>query len=347
MSEESTFYKKKYFDGRRFYNITMPMAWINRTEPLLNEYFGINYGYFEHLIRQHVPNSFDTQFYSKPYEEQVQELKGWDDKTVEIQHIITFDEFDKLFTDIQLKDGRNNETVIIMTLYMLAYYIIAGQIDDILMEEEDNEAIRSNNPHRPPTRSENLNDNKGEAYAQDKIHEDLLNLYIFLNEPRKWSHSEQGRKITIKFSTGSIDIDNYEHWFVRNVLEPLCKKHIPEITSIKQAEDELYKYKKRAGRPPKDPRILRIIYGIFRMFNENMELFTPQPDSLCEFIIKFLKDLRLIETGLYSPIDNQWIRAQITHADKKPTPPKFPFSDFTRSVTTEEFSAGSRLSGLL
>jgi len=345
MSEESTFYKEKYEKGRRFYDVSMPMVFINRAESLLNEYFGMNYGYFSHLFEQHAPLLPDTPFYSKPYEEQVQELRGWDDKAVKMQHIITIEDFNKLFTNVQVKDGRDNEDNIIWVLYMLAHHIVVEQIEDVLREWSESEIKKSDEKNRLLKRYEEENYTKEEAYAENKIREDLLTLYIFLNEPRKWPSFKQGEKITMKFFMGNIDINNNNHWFARNVLGPLCQKYIPEITSIEQAEDELYKHKKRAGRPSKDPRIMRIVYGIFRMFNEKMEMHTPLPDSLCEFIIKFLEFLRLIDED--SHIDNQWIRAQITHVKKKPTLPKFPFKDFDRTGTIEQLKEPGRLMELL
>ena len=339
MTAKSTYYHDKYFKGRSFCNLTLKMLAINRVEPLLNEYFGLNYGHFEHLIdtaKVFDPNSL---FYSKPYEEQIEELKGLDDLTFEISHITTYDEFSELFIPVEVEDEQDNGANIILTLWMLAYCVVVNQIDDILREKAENEG------NYYLTRYGFEEDMENEWNTKYKIREDLLKLYIFVNQPHKWPRTEEGRRITLKHSLGNVDIGNYDNWFLRNVIERYCNKYIPEITSLEQAEEELQAYKKPLGRQPKDPQVNIILYGIYRLFNEKMKMPSPQSDSLCEFIINYLEFLRLIDED--SPIDKQWVRAQIAYIKKRPEPPKYRFADFTRNITMEEFKEKSRLSGLL
>ena len=95
----------------------------------------------------------------------------------------------------------------------------------------------------------------------DIIREDLLKLYIYKEtcDPQ----TEFGQKINIKHSTGNIHIKNYENWFTKNLLEDYLNKYLEDIRTVEQAEQEL---SKPAGRKIKDPRLIIIMYGIYRMF---------------------------------------------------------------------------------
>ena len=284
---------------------------FQKCEPYLNKYFGISYGYFEEEISRmkcymaHRPNIGESHTM----------LALETGEGVPLRNIILDDKFLPLFEIIKEED--DNDHYLIRTLWLVAYVIMeyddrwVYELDDVI-DYEDYGIVR----------------------------EDLLKLYKFMKSHNLTNSS--GRKITIKHSMGNIDISNHDNWFTRKLLKDYLDKYLSDITSVEQAEQELLKYKKTAGRKIKDPRLHIIIYGIYRMFNQEKKMKSPKSDALCDFIISYLHFIGLIEDIF--DLDKQWIRAQIDYLDKKDSPPLFPPKEVSVIVDIEELkNSGKRL----
>ena len=128
MSAKSTYYRDKYFKGRHFHTINPKLAILNQVEPLLNEYFGLNYGHFWEEIDRTGAFLPDAPFYLKSYEEQVEELKGLADLELEISHIATSQELTKLLKGLDIENSNDQEIPILLTLFWLSYIVVVRQI---------------------------------------------------------------------------------------------------------------------------------------------------------------------------------------------------------------------------
>jgi hypothetical protein len=286
-------------------------ALLRSTELYLNEYFGISYGYFLEEISNN-----KAYFQIKVGVGESPALK-FIEEDHEFPIYLSFDtkDFCSLFNIIKEDDEADFD--IAKTLFLLAYVITAKDFSRI---EDYQDFI--------------------DYKHYNIVREDLLRLYIFANERK--SDTLQGQKISIKHAKGSVEITNYENWFTSKLLNDYLAVYLADIESVEQAEEELLKYKKRAGRKIKDNRIHIILYGIFRMFNDHKKMKSPQSDALCEFIISYLQFIGIFNDD--TDVDNQWIRAQITYLKTKPKPMKFDFIDVAYMASVEELkNSGKRL----
>lgn len=254
----------------------------------LEEYFGITIGYFrteiERMIRKEGLRLTDIE---------ALEL----DKTLLFVHSFDLEKFDTLFKLI--KEDDDNDGSIMIILYLIAVIMIDKgyyNILDAITEQIDTEPFR-----------------------YKMVREDLLNLYIWLKDPQ----TKLEQKLALKHMTGSIKIKNSFGWFTRNLLTKYLDEYLPDIKTIEEAKTELLTYKKNSGRPTDDFRVNVITYGIYRMFNDLKKMNSPQSDSLCEFIIEYLKFIGILDED--TKVDNQWVRAQIKYISSKPEPPKFEY----------------------
>lgn len=244
---------------------TITTAFLRETEPFLNEYFGIGYGYFERdFCNREEYFQIKTEVGESPTLKFIEE-----DHDFPIYTSFVWDDFLPLFDFIEENDEADAD--IVKALFMLAYVIRMKDFAWMLDNPDYTDYIEYN-----------------------IVREDLLRLYLFANERK--SDTAQGQKISLKHAIGSVDIKNYENWFTRKLLTDYLNRYLADITSIEQAESELEKYKKQAGRKIKDNRIHIVLYGIFRMFNENKKMKSPQSDSLCGFIIAYLQKTHLNES---------------------------------------------------
>jgi hypothetical protein len=294
-----------------FLQVNIPTSLLKQCEPYLNKYFGISYGYFEQEIRQ-----LKTYMTCKAKVGESPTLLALEtDEAIPFYYHFSGNEFVKLFEMIKEED--DNDMDLISTLWLVAY---------VVMEQDDSWQYEI----------QDIVD----SIEYDIIREDLLRLYIFKESYNP--QTEEGQKIIIKHLTGNITINNYNNWFTKNLLKDYLNKYLADITDIDQAKKELAKYKGSVGRKIKDPRLHIILFGIFRMFNENKKMKSPKSDALCEFISSYLKFIGLIDDDIL--MDKYWIRAQIVYLEKKTSPLLFPHKEVSESVNIEEYkNSGKRL----
>lgn len=289
----------------------MPTSFLKLCEPYLNKYFGISYGYFEEEI-----NRLDIYMKCKPKIGDSPTLIALEsDEKIPFYHHIPDEEFQKLFEIIKEED--ENDTYLIWALWFVAYVVME---QDYSWEDELDDVI--------------------DFHQFNIVRKDLLKLYIFSKSHNP--KTSKGQKTTIKHSMGNLYLDNYDNWFTKKLLKDYLDKYLSDITTIEQAEQELLKYKKSAGRKIQDTRLHIIMYGVYRMFNDNKKMKSPKSDALCDFIILYLDFIGIINED--TNIDRQWIRAQIDYLSKKNLPPIFPHKAVTERVNIDELkNSGKRL----
>ncbi|MCD8102308.1 MAG: hypothetical protein LUE26_07050 [Alistipes sp.] len=287
-------------------------SYLKNAEPLLNEYFGIGFGYFYYEIENNLEGY--NMFSDNP----IMDALELDER---IGFAFSFEPMDAINL-IQLieinEDNEKSNNEVSMCLLLLAYVI---KDQDWSWE------------YQLPEFAEYIN--------YENVRQDLLKLYIFVNGPQ--SSRADGQKLTLKHSIGKIDIKNYDNWFTNSFIKDYLDIYLADVKSVRQAEEELTTYKKSAGRRCTDQRIPIILYGMYRMMNDKLDLTSPQSDSLCEFIISFMQFTGIV--GKDTHIDNQWIRAQITYIKTKAEPPKFPFREIPRKGKAEDIMEALKSSG--
>jgi hypothetical protein len=266
---------------------------------LLDEYFGIDYGYFTTEIRR--LDSWSVEADSPD----IEALES--DKYLLFVHSIDFSEFSKILNIVKEED--DSDINITHVLFLLAHII----------KDKDYFKIM-----------DFINEMAEDYLKYRVVREDLLKLYVWLNDPK----TKIDQKLTLKHAMGNIEIENFDGWFTRNLLEGYLDKYLSDITTIEQAESELLTYKGRKGRKVNDRRVPVIMYGIFRMLNDQKKMKSPQSDSLCKLIIEYLKYIGVFDDD--TNVDNQWIRAQLKYISTKPEPPKFERLGVLKKTTLEE-----------
>lgn len=267
---------------------------------VLNEYFGLGIRYFDSAIQF----QYDMN-YSKG--NPIPEEQDWE---VYIPYYVEFEKVYKLLENAGLSKDKDNEKGIMDILAILANLIYDKEYEKVRL------AIR-----------EAPGD---EAMQYEDVRKDLLNLYMFVNDPSTFLD----REIAIQHATGKVKVENYYGWFTRRMLKEYLDRYLPDITSVEQAKQELDSYRKQAGRKSADEREQVLIYGIHRMLHEQTEMKDDLPDRLCEFIFEYLKLIKVYDEEKVLDMSN--MRPTIRHIIKKPEQPKFGFSGKMRRVTEEE-----------
>ena len=275
---------------------------------VLNEYFGLGIRYFDSAIQF----QYDMN-YSKG--NPIPEEQDWE---VYIPYYVEFEKVYKLLENAGLSKDKGNEKGIMDILAILAN----------LIYDKEYEKVRQAIREAPGD----------EAMQYEDVRKDLLNLYMFVNDPSTFLD----REITIQHTTGKVKVENYYGWFTRRMLKEYLDRYLPDITSAEQAKQELDGYKKSAGRKSSDAREQVLIYGIYRMFHEQTEMKDDLPDRLCEFIFEYLKLIKVYD--IEDTLDMSNMRPTIRYIIKKPEQPKFGFSGKMRRVTKEELAkTGTKL----
>ena len=267
---------------------------------VLNEYFGLGIRYFDSTIQFQYDMNYSK---GKPIPEE-------DDWEVYIPYHVEFEKVYKLLENAGLSKDKGNEKGIMDILAILAN----------LIYDKEYEKVRVAIKESPGD----------EAMQYEDVRKDLLNLYMFVNDPSTFLD----REITIQHATGKVKLDNCYGWFTRRMLKEYLDKYLPDITSVEQAKQELDSYKKSAGRKSADAREQVLMCGIYRMFHEQTEMKDDLPDRLCEFIFEYLKLIKVYD--IEDTLDMSNMRPTIRHIIKKPEQPKFGFSGKMRRVTEEE-----------
>lgn len=275
---------------------------------VLNEYFGLGIRYFDSAIQFQYDMNYSK---GNPIPEE-------DDWEVYIPCYVEFEKVYKLLENAGLSKDKGNEKGIMDILAILAN----------LIYDKEYEKVRQAIREAPGD----------EAMQYEDVRKDLLNLYMFVNDPSTFLD----REITIQHTTGKVKVENCYGWFTRRMLKEYLDRYLPDITSVEQAKQELDSYKKSAGRKSADAREQVLMCGIYRMFHEQTEMKDDLPDRLCEFIFEYLKlikvydDEKVLDTGI--------IRPTIRHHVKKPVQPKFGLGYELKEIDKSEL--GKRLNRL-
>ena len=275
---------------------------------VLNEYFGLGIRYFDSAIQF----QYDMN-YSKG--NPIPEEQDWE---VYIPYYVEFEKVYKLLENAGLSKDKGNEKGIMDILAILAN----------LIYDKEYEKVRQAIREAPGD----------EAMQYEDVRKDMLNLYMFVNDPSTFLD----REITIQHATGKVKVENYYGWFTRRMLKEYLDRYLPDITSVEQSKEELGSYRKQAGRKSADEREQILIYGIYRMFHEQTEMKDDLPDRLCEFIFEYLKLIKVYDEEKVLDMSN--MRPAIRYIIKKPVQPKFGLGYELKKIDKSEL--GRRLNRL-
>ena len=127
----------------------------------------------------------------------------------------------------------------------------------------------------------------------NKIHPDMLKLFIAMNKPRHRNDSP----IRISYKTDSPHlIENYEGW-LSGMLNTFIRQVLGEM-SVKQAEEDLKKYSDERGRKSSNPYLNYIIHGTYNhithfLKSDNGKVTVEQ----CRFLLEYLKIIGQVQDG--------------------------------------------------
>lgn len=267
---------------------------------LLNEYFGLGIRYFDSTIQF----QYDMN-YSKG--KKMPEEQDWE---VYIPLYVEFETVDKMLERAGLSKDNSTHQGIMDLLAILANLIYDKEYEKVRL------AIR-----------ESPGD---EAMQYEDVRKDLLNLYLFINDPSTFLD----REMSIQHATGKVKLQNFYGWFTRRMLKEYLDRYLPDITSLEQAKEALNAYKKQAGRKSADEREQILIYGIYRIFHEQTEMDSDLPDRLCEFIFEYLKLIKVYDEE--DVLDMSTMRPTIRYIIKKPVQPKFGLGYELKEISHED-----------
>ena len=135
---------------------------------------------------------------------------------------------------------------------------------------------------------------------------DLLRLLILCKT------TKTGDALIIKNKTRSFDLHNDSGWFVCEMIEPFLVQELGKDFTAEMAAQELEQASTRhRGRQPKDPQMLHLIFGTYRLLSAHHHFRTPMPNALCSFIIRLLQIMDILPE--HTEIDTFWIRAQLRY----------------------------------
>lgn len=155
-----------------------------------------------------------------------------------------------------------------------------------------------------------VNPYTAEVLKEQMKRRDLLRLLILCNT------TKTGDVIIIKNRSRSFQLHNDANWFIQTVIKPIIIKELGDSITISQATEELEKATTRhRGRRAKDPQMLKLIWGTYRLISNTHSFRTPMPNTLCNFIIKLLILMDILPEN--TEIDAFWIRAQLRYMKSK------------------------------
>lgn len=127
----------------------------------------------------------------------------------------------------------------------------------------------------------------------NKIHPDMLKLFIALNKPRHRNDTP----IRISYKTDSPHlIENYEGW-LSGMLNAFVRQVLGEM-SVEKAEEDLKKYSDERGRKSSNPYLNYIIHGTYNhithfLKSDNGKVTVEQ----CRFLLEYLKIIGQVQDG--------------------------------------------------
>lgn len=294
------------------YYYPLATAELKELLPYLSKYFGITSDHFSFEIISEILKMRERQQkgeqinYNKPIEGEVKYTDFLDvDMDLNLWCDFDFDKFQKLF------NRTSNANGIDITVNQHVFDILFIMATIMRRRKIFEDAGIFHYSHTTPYTDI-------DKFEQQNKRKDLLELYLFLQEIK--TTKPQTLKISHPKSRVSISNDNY---WLEQVLEEHLKINASDIESKEQAQAELKTYAPLKGRKSTDHDRNVLIYGIYRLFNDQLELERETPNDLCEFIVRYLQFVNKVDTD--KDIDNEWIRAQISYMKSRPIAPKFEF----------------------
>lgn len=175
------------------------------------------------------------------------------------------------------------------------------------------------------------NDLNQESNILRCIQKDIAKLYLFLQD------HPQECKMTIAVGKDKLELDDDFGWFQSVMKHHVFPNAIPEIKTEEDAEAIL---RKKAGRPQTREEVNAIVNGIARMFAEDDIVKGKAPKELCEFILKFLTLMELVEPD-DTFVTNAWIKSQISNLQKPGKDPRFDSFGEIKPCTAEDLKDAS------
>ena len=148
------------------------------------------------------------------------------------------------------------------------------------------------------------------VYTADDLKEqmkrrDMLRLLVLCNTTRI------GDTIIIKNRSRSFQLHNEVNWFIEELIKPNVNAVLGGMSyedALSELENETSHHR---GRRAKDPLMLNLIWGTYRLISDRCHFRTPMPNALCNFIIKLLQLMDILPEN--TEVDAFWIRAQLRY----------------------------------
>ena len=177
------------------------------------------------------------------------------------------------------------------------------------------------------------NDPDPEIFYHDKIYKELLLLYKLCfampykrldNNPIKISISgDEDYSRTETFN-------NFDNHILRCAIGEYCKKHLPNIKSVKDANNALRLLTPKGGRKQSSPYVFPIIYGTYRLLKSLTKDKKVASTAICKVIGRYLLFLGLVTEDYADPENICGIIKYILKQEAKPYLPGTKHTDLKK-----------------
>ena len=177
------------------------------------------------------------------------------------------------------------------------------------------------------------NDPDLEIFYHDKIYKELLLLYKLCfampykrldNNPIKISISgDEDYSRTETFN-------NFDNHILRCAIGEYCKKHLPNIKSVKDANNALRLLTPKGGRKQSSPYVFPIIYGTYRLLKSLTKDKKVASTAICKIIGRYLLFLGLVTEDYADPENICGIIKYILKQEAKPYLPRTKHTDLKK-----------------
>ena len=177
------------------------------------------------------------------------------------------------------------------------------------------------------------NDPDLEIFYHDKIYKELLLLYKLCfampykrldNNPIKISIS--GDEDYSRTET----LNNFDNHILRCAIGEYCKKHLPNIKSVKDANNALRLLTPKGGRKQSSPYVFPIIYGTYRLLKSLTKDKKVASTAICKIIGRYLLFLGLVTEDYADPENICGIIKYILKQEAKPYLPRTKHTDLKK-----------------
>ena len=179
------------------------------------------------------------------------------------------------------------------------------------------------------------NDTDPEIFYHDKIYKELLLLYKLCfaipykrldNNPIKISISgDEDYSRTETFN-------NFDNHILRCAIGEYCKKHLPNIKSVKDANNALRLLIPKSGRKQSSPYVFPIIYGTYRLLKSLTKDKKVASTAICKVIGRYLLFLGLVTEDYADPENICGIIKYLLKQEVKPYLPRLEPIDLSKRI---------------